>query len=84
MKGPRKQKQFFVIRGKRRTNALVAKAHMKKRKTHPRVGGQFEDFLRDEGRLEEATGIAIKRVRWNVGNPGVGSQQADNGCLIPI
>ena len=35
---------------------------MKKRKTHPRVGSRFEDFLRDEGRLEEATAIAIKRV----------------------
>ena len=35
---------------------------MKKRKVHPRVGSQFEDFLRDEGRLEEATAIAIKRV----------------------
>ena len=35
---------------------------MKKRKTHPRVGSHFEDFLRDEGRLEDATAIAIKRV----------------------
>lgn len=25
---------------------------MTKRKTHPRVGSHFEDFLRDEGRLE--------------------------------
>ena len=40
---------------------------MKKRKTHPRVGGHFEDFLRDEGRLEEATAIAIKRVlAWDL------------------
>ena len=35
---------------------------MKKRKTHPHVGSSFEDFLRDEGRLEEATAVAIKRV----------------------
>ena len=40
---------------------------MKKRKTHPRVGSHFEDFLRDGGRLEEATAIAIKRVlAWDL------------------
>ena len=40
---------------------------MKKRKTHPRVGSHFEDFLRGEGRLEEATAIAIKRVlAWDL------------------
>ena len=40
---------------------------MKKRKTHPRVGRHFEDFLRGEGRLEEATAIAIKRVlAWDL------------------
>jgi hypothetical protein len=35
---------------------------MKKRKTHPRIGSPFEDFLRDEGRFEEATAVAVKRV----------------------
>lgn len=35
---------------------------MTKRKTHPRIGSTFEDFLRKEGRLEEATAIAEKRV----------------------
>jgi predicted XRE-type DNA-binding protein len=35
---------------------------MKKRRSHPRVGSDFEDFLREEGRLEEATAVAIKRV----------------------
>jgi hypothetical protein len=35
---------------------------MKKRKAHPRVGSDFEDFLKNEGRLEEATAVAIKRV----------------------
>lgn len=35
---------------------------MKKRKPHPRVGSDFEDFLRDEGRREEATALAVKRV----------------------
>lgn len=35
---------------------------MKKRKPHPRIGSRFEDFLRDDGRLEEATALAIKRV----------------------
>ena len=32
------------------------------RKTHPHIGSNFEDFLREEGRLEEATALAIKRV----------------------
>lgn len=35
---------------------------MPKRKIHPRIGSDLEDFLRDEGRLQEATAIAIKRV----------------------
>jgi len=35
---------------------------MTKRKTRPRVGSDFKDFLRDEGRLEEATAVAIKRT----------------------
>ncbi len=40
---------------------------MKKRKSHPRLGNRFEDFLRDDGRLEEATAIAIKRVlAWEI------------------
>jgi len=31
------------------------------------VGSDFEDFLRDEGRLEEATAIALKRViAWEI------------------
>ena len=33
---------------------------------HP-FGRDFEDFLRDEGRLEEATAVAIKRVlAWEI------------------
>lgn len=32
------------------------------KKPHPHIGSDFEDFLRDEGRLDEATAIAIKRV----------------------
>ncbi len=32
------------------------------KKSHPHIGSNFEDFLREEGRLEEATAIAIKRV----------------------
>jgi predicted XRE-type DNA-binding protein len=40
---------------------------MAKRKSHPRIGSDFEDFLRDEGRLEEATAVAIKRVlAWEI------------------
>ena len=31
------------------------------------VGSDFEDFLREEGRLEESTAIAIKRViAWQI------------------
>lgn len=29
---------------------------------HPNVGSSLEDFLREEGVLEEATSIAVKRV----------------------
>jgi predicted XRE-type DNA-binding protein len=32
------------------------------RKAHPHIGSDFEDFLREEGRLEEATALALKRV----------------------
>ena len=32
----------------------------KRKRKH--VGSDFEDFLRDEGRLEEATALALKRV----------------------
>jgi DNA-binding Xre family transcriptional regulator len=35
---------------------------MRKRKSHLHVGGDFEDFLREEGRLAEATAVAVKRV----------------------
>lgn len=39
----------------------------KKRKVNPRIGSDFEDFLREEGRLEEATAVAIKRVlAWEI------------------
>jgi len=37
-------------------------AQMTKRKSHPRVGSDFEDYLREEGRLSQSTAIAIKRV----------------------
>lgn len=40
-------------------------ASTKKRSKH--VGSDFEDFLREEGRLEEATAIALKRViAWEI------------------
>ena len=32
------------------------------KKSHPNIGSGFEDFLREEGRLEEATALALKRV----------------------
>lgn len=40
---------------------------MTKRKSHPRVGSDFENFLRQEGRLEEAAAVSIKRVlAWQI------------------
>lgn len=39
----------------------------KKRKRQSHVGSKLEDFLREEGRLEEATAVAIKRVlAWEI------------------
>ncbi len=35
---------------------------MRRRRANPHIGSRFEDFLREEGRLEEATALAIKRV----------------------
>lgn len=35
---------------------------MKSKRSRPRVGSDFEDFLREEGRLAVATAIAVKRV----------------------
>ena len=37
------------------------------KKAHPHIGSDFEDFLREEGRLEEATALALKRVlAWEI------------------
>jgi len=33
-----------------------------RKRANPRIGSDFEDFLREEGRLEEATALAMKRV----------------------
>jgi antitoxin HicB len=35
---------------------------MARKKTDKHVGSNFEDFLREDGRLEEATALAVKRV----------------------
>jgi len=35
---------------------------MTRKRVNPHIGSDFEDFLREEGRLEEATALAIKRV----------------------
>ena len=35
---------------------------MTRKKANLHIGSDFEDFLREEGRLEEATALAIKRV----------------------
>jgi antitoxin HicB len=35
---------------------------VRRRRADPRIGSDFEDFLREEGRLDEATAIAVKRV----------------------
>ena len=38
-----------------------------KKSKRKHVGSDFEDFLREEGRLEEATAIALKRViAWEI------------------
>lgn|SRR5690242_8044749 len=38
-----------------------------KRRKSKHIGSDFEDFLREEGRLEEATAIALKRViAWEI------------------
>lgn len=35
---------------------------MPRKKANRHIGSDFEDFLRDEGRLEESTALAVKRV----------------------
>src|SRR4249920_1574602 len=35
---------------------------MARKKTNPHVGSNFEDFLREDDRLDEATALAVKRV----------------------
>lgn len=35
---------------------------MPRKKTHPLVGSDFEDFLHEEGRLGQSTALAIKSV----------------------
>lgn len=40
---------------------------MARKKGNPHVGSDFEDYLADEGRLEESTALAIKRVlAWEI------------------
>lgn len=33
-----------------------------RKRANPRIGSDFEDFLREEGRLDEASAVAVKRV----------------------
>lgn len=41
---------------------------MAQKKTNSHVGSNFEDFLAKEGRLQESTALAIKRVlAWEIG-----------------
>jgi predicted XRE-type DNA-binding protein len=35
---------------------------MPRKKTHPLVGSDFEDYLKAEGRLDKATALAVKSV----------------------
>lgn len=39
-----------------RKTGMAGKQH------NPHIGSDFEDFLREEGRLEQATALAVKRV----------------------
>jgi len=52
--------------GRSRNRQTAKEAAMSKRKTTKKasrhVGSNFEDFLREEGRLEESTALALKRV----------------------
>ena len=42
---------------------------MTKRKTHPHLGSDFEEFLLEERRLQASTAVAIKRVlAWEIQN----------------
>lgn len=43
----------------KRAEELIAS----RRNQNPHVGSNFEDFLAEEGRLQESTALAIKRVR---------------------
>ena len=46
-----------------RTTRTVEEAQMKKRN----MGSDFDDFLKEEGMLEEATAVAVKRViAWQI------------------
>lgn len=33
-----------------------------RKRANPRIGSDFEEFLREEGRLDEASAVAVKRV----------------------
>lgn len=35
---------------------------MPRKRANPHLGSKFEDFLAEEGRLEESTALAVKRV----------------------
>ena len=35
---------------------------MARKKVNPHIGSDFEDYLREQGQLESATALAIKRV----------------------
>jgi predicted XRE-type DNA-binding protein len=40
---------------------------MARKKINPHVGSDFEDFLAEEGRLQESSALAIKRVlAWEI------------------
>jgi antitoxin HicB len=52
-------------RRSRATQGTVMKTGARRRtrkRANAHIGSDFEDFLREEGRLEEATALAIKRV----------------------
>ena len=40
----------------------IGRRPLGRKRANPRIGSDFEDFLREGGRLEEATAVAVKRV----------------------
>ena len=56
------RQQKLSVRFYRTGEGACKGVKMARKKTNLHVGSDFEDFLREEGRLEKSTALAIKRV----------------------